>query len=215
MIKKIISIALTTIVLTLTFLLFGCEDKSYFSFITDQTTKVFTKKSIITTQKQRTSETSSTLLIIVPITDPVTTKKSVATNPVTTTRSATTSKPETMLPPVTTFVATTTVSQSTLTSPSTEAQIVATPITVTQSPGDVKRGGKATISIKGMPNTLYSIKVKYSSGYSSAKGLVDTMSDGEGNCSWSWRIGAKTPPGEYDIIISDGTNNYIIKFEVI
>lgn len=209
---------MTMTALTLTTVLLGCEDESFFSFITDQTTKVFTQKSITTTQKLQMSERSSTALIIEPITEPVTTNSvttySVVTNPLTTTKSSTASKPETMPPPVTTLVATTTKAQSTLTSLSTDPPIVATSITVTQSPGAVKRGGKATIAIKGIPNTLYSIKVKYSSGYSSAKGLVDTMSDGEGNCSWSWRIGAKTSPGEYDIIISDGTNSYIIKFEV-
>lgn len=210
MIKKIISIALTMIVLTLISLFLGCEDESFFSFITDQTTKVFTEKSITTTQKLRTTESSSTALVVVPITDPVTT-----TNPMTTTKSPTTPEPETVPLPVTTIVTTTTATKSTIASPSTEAPTVVTSIMVTRSPGAVKRGSIATLSIKGIPNTVYSIKVKYTSGYSSAKGLVDAMSDGEGNCSWSWRIGAKTSPGEYDIIISDGTNSYIIKFEVI
>lgn len=88
-------------------------------------------------------------------------------------------------------------------------------IEIVKAPGEVKRGGKATLAIRGLANTVYSIRVKYSSGYSAAKGLEDRASDSDGNCSWSWRIGAKTAPGEYDITVFDGINSYIIKFKVV
>lgn len=87
-------------------------------------------------------------------------------------------------------------------------------IAVILAPGDVKRGSTATLTICGRSNTLYSIKVKYSSGYSSAGGLADTLSDEDGLCSWSWRVGVNTSPGEYEIIISDGTNSYMLTFNV-
>lgn len=88
-------------------------------------------------------------------------------------------------------------------------------IAVIVAPGDVKRGNSATLTICGRPNTLYSIKVKYSSGYSSAGGLADTLSDEDGICSWSWRVGVNTSPDEYEIIISDGQNSYMLTFKVI
>ncbi len=55
----------------------------------------------------------------------------------------------------------------------------------------VQRGNYAHITVKGRPGTEYECKVKYSSGYSSAKGLGKAMSDSNGNVTWKWRIGAK------------------------
>jgi hypothetical protein len=59
----------------------------------------------------------------------------------------------------------------------------ATGITITQSPGTVQAGSNATLSIKGKPNTKYSIEVYYSTKASEAKGLSPQVSDSSGNVS--------------------------------
>lgn len=79
-------------------------------------------------------------------------------------------------------------------------------LTVTSAPGTVSKGSTASISIKGKPTTRYSIAVHYSSSVSKASGLEAKTSDANGNVTWSWKIGAKTKPGTYDVIISDGTD---------
>ena len=68
----------------------------------------------------------------------------------------------------------------------------------------IKGGQNATLSAKGKPNTAYDIKVVYSSGESSAKGLEDKTSDANGNVSWTWKVGAKTKPGTYTITVKGG-----------
>ncbi len=50
------------------------------------------------------------------------------------------------------------------------------------------RGEAVTLTITGEPNAVYTLKVKYKSGYSSAKGLGETKSDARGNASWAFKI---------------------------
>lgn len=69
-----------------------------------------------------------------------------------------------------------------------------------------KKGQNATIKIKGMPNTQYTISLFYTNKKSSAKGLEKKESDENGIVSWTWRIGTRTTPGDYQILISDGKN---------
>lgn len=75
-------------------------------------------------------------------------------------------------------------------------------------------GQNATLSAKGKPNTAYDIKVVYSSGESSAKGLEDKTSDANGNVSWTWKVGAKTKPGTYTITVKGGGETDTIKITV-
>lgn len=77
----------------------------------------------------------------------------------------------------------------------------------------VKRGNTATISVNGLPNTEYSITVTYSS-VSTAKGLENKVSDGDGNISWSWRVGNRTKPGKYKIEIQCQTEKITVYFTV-
>lgn len=78
----------------------------------------------------------------------------------------------------------------------------------------IKGGQNATLSAKGKPNTAYDIKVVYSSGESSAKGLEDKTSDANGNVSWTWKVGAKTKPGTYTITVKGGGETDTIKITV-
>ncbi len=65
----------------------------------------------------------------------------------------------------------------------------------------VERGAKASISIKTNPNMLCTITVYYKSGASKAQGLDPKNSDGNGNCSWTWKVGTRTTPGDWRIVI--------------
>jgi hypothetical protein len=79
-----------------------------------------------------------------------------------------------------------------------------TGISITQSPGTVQAGSKAILSIKGKPNTKYSIEVYYSTKASEAKGLSPQVSDSSGNVSWEWKVGPKTKAGKHRIVIQGG-----------
>ena len=77
------------------------------------------------------------------------------------------------------------------------------------SPGETAR-----IRIQGKPNTEYSIKVRYSSGYSSANGLNKKTSNYNGYVSWSWKVGTRTTAGTYPITITGGGETYTTTFIV-
>lgn len=78
-----------------------------------------------------------------------------------------------------------------------------------------KRNQVATVRIKGKANTEYGIAVYYSSGKSTASGLENKVSDENGEVSWSFKIGGRTTPGKYKLIISSGNNSseYIFTVE--
>ena len=67
-----------------------------------------------------------------------------------------------------------------------------------------RRNQYATVSIKAMPNTLYTIVVIYKSGPSTAEGLYPKTSNSQGVVSWTWKIGGRTSPGTYRITIEGG-----------
>ncbi len=85
-------------------------------------------------------------------------------------------------------------------------------ITVVSYPKRIKNGETATLTIKGLPNTEYSIKVYYSSGASKAAGLENKISDSNGNVSWKWRIGSRTNEGEHKIEISGKDVSTVLYF---
>ena len=79
----------------------------------------------------------------------------------------------------------------------------------------ISAGDKAKISVKGKPNTVYSIEVNYSSGKSNASGLESKMSDSDGVISWSWTVGSRTSAGEYSVVIKSNGESYTFYFEVM
>lgn len=78
----------------------------------------------------------------------------------------------------------------------------------------VSANSKATVRVRGIPGTSYSIAVYYSSGPSSAKGLTDKTASTDGIVEWTWRVGPKTKPGQYRIVISGGGETLELKFTV-
>ena len=73
----------------------------------------------------------------------------------------------------------------------------------------------ATVTVAGKPYTDYSIKVIYSTGESSAKGLEVKTSDDMGIVWWSWKIGPSVKEGTYKVIISDGSEIFEVEFDVM
>ncbi|MDF2548799.1 MAG: hypothetical protein K0R93_3697 [Anaerosolibacter sp.] len=64
-----------------------------------------------------------------------------------------------------------------------------------------KAGENVTATIGGSPGVEYDIEVYYSSGPSKAAGLEPKKADSNGNVSWTWKVGSKTNPGQYKIVI--------------
>ncbi len=69
-------------------------------------------------------------------------------------------------------------------------------------PKIAKRGSKASVTFKGEPNTEYEIRVYYASGLSEAKSFAPTVSDAEGNFSWTWNVSGNARPGDIRIIVT-------------
>lgn len=87
-------------------------------------------------------------------------------------------------------------------------------ISVISLTSPIKAGSNATLKIKGLPNTEFSISVYYSSGESEASGLQDKTSDSDGKVSWTWKVGSRTKPGEYHIEVYSADESLIIPFTV-
>lgn len=79
----------------------------------------------------------------------------------------------------------------------------------------LRRNDDATITIKGKPNTEYSIAVYYQSGKSKAKGLENKVSNSNGVVSWTWHVGGKTQSGKKGIVINGGGQTLKLSFSVV
>ncbi|NTW96630.1 MAG: DUF5011 domain-containing protein [Erysipelotrichaceae bacterium] len=76
----------------------------------------------------------------------------------------------------------------------------------------ISAGSYATIVVQGKADKEYSIAVYYKSGASTAAGLEDMVADSSGQVSWTWKVGTRTTPGSWKIVITgDGktTSTYI------
>lgn len=77
-------------------------------------------------------------------------------------------------------------------------------VVITREPGTVTRGSTATVGARSAPNVGCDITVIYKSGASTAAGLYPKTTDGNGNVSWSWKVGTRTTPGSWPVIITCG-----------
>ena len=69
----------------------------------------------------------------------------------------------------------------------------------------VKHGSTAELKIRTHPGAICSIAVCYESGLSAATGLTKHSPqevDQNGECSWQWRVGGNTKPGEWPIVVT-------------
>ena len=80
----------------------------------------------------------------------------------------------------------------------------------------VRRNEIVTVTVKGLPETEYTILVRYHSGHeSTANGLGAAMSDANGDVSWTWRVGGKTGFGKAAFVVSGGGEKTTYEFEVV
>jgi hypothetical protein len=68
----------------------------------------------------------------------------------------------------------------------------------------VDHGADATITVRTLPAVQCSITVYYKSGPSTAQGLSPQMANGDGICSWTWKVGTNTTPGTWRIVVTTG-----------
>lgn len=69
-------------------------------------------------------------------------------------------------------------------------------VTSPVSPGDY-----ATLKANTIPNAACYIGVFYKSGRSEAAGLLPKFADNQGNVSWTWKVGTRTTPGSWMIVV--------------
>ncbi len=76
-------------------------------------------------------------------------------------------------------------------------------ITIISYPKTARRNETVSVTIQALPNTKYHIVVNYKSGPSKSKDLDEKISDANGIVSWTWKVGAKSTAGTFDIIVKD------------
>ena len=68
----------------------------------------------------------------------------------------------------------------------------------------ISAGSYATLTVAVTPARTCSITVYYKSGPSHAAGLYPKRPSG-GRVSWTWKVGTRTTPGRWSIIVSCGS----------
>lgn len=66
----------------------------------------------------------------------------------------------------------------------------------------VSPGQNATLRAITLPNAFCAIDVYYKSGKSEAAGLYPHRADEDGWISWTWKVGTRTTPGRWKIIVT-------------
>jgi fibronectin type 3 domain-containing protein len=79
-----------------------------------------------------------------------------------------------------------------------------TTLRVTKEAGTVKNNQYATVEAVGKPDTVYQLKVYYTTQKSNAKGTGSCRALKDGSLKWEWKVGAKTKPGTHKIVIEGG-----------
>jgi hypothetical protein len=83
----------------------------------------------------------------------------------------------------------------------------ALPVRLVSVTSPARHGTDATIVVATAPAAGCTITVLYKSGRSRAQGLVPKSSDAQGQAAWTWRIGTRTTPGTWPIIVSCSLGN--------
>ena len=90
----------------------------------------------------------------------------------------------------------------------------ATSLQLVRVTSPVAPGGHASITVKASPGALASITVVYKSGLSQAQGLVPKTSGADGTVTWTWKVGTRTTPGVWSIVVKSGGQTLRVPFEV-
>ncbi len=84
----------------------------------------------------------------------------------------------------------------------TTAKPTAPTIEVLSLTSPIDHGANATLSIKTAPGAACTITVYYKSGASEAAGLGPQNADGSGVATWRWKVGTRTTPGTWRIVVT-------------
>ena len=83
----------------------------------------------------------------------------------------------------------------------------------------VGQGSNATCSALTLPDAYCTITVYYKSGPSTAMGLEPSLADQSGQANWTWRVGSRTTPGTWRVVITatlgDKTAEQTVYFQVL
>ena len=66
----------------------------------------------------------------------------------------------------------------------------------------VNPGNYATLEARVTPEAQCSITVYYKSGPSTAQGLYPKQADNNGDVFWTWKVGSRTTPGSWRIVVT-------------
>ena len=78
------------------------------------------------------------------------------------------------------------------------------PLTFVSVRSPVSPGSEGLVTIHTSPNTYCAITVIYKSGPSKAQGLGPQVADTYGKITWAWKIGTRTTPGVWPIVVECG-----------
>jgi len=80
-------------------------------------------------------------------------------------------------------------------------------ISVVSLNSPISAGSNAKLTIQTAPGSICSITVYYKSGPSSAAGLGSQTTDASGQATWSWKVGSRTTPGIWEIVVQSNLND--------
>ncbi len=92
------------------------------------------------------------------------------------------------------------------------------PVKFIEVSSPVPHGGTGLVTIQTKPQIYCGITVIYKSGPSKAQGLIPKTSDAQGRIVWMWKVGTRTTPGMWPIIVECGRGDITrirTSFEVI
>jgi len=87
-------------------------------------------------------------------------------------------------------------------------------INVVSLTSPITPGGTSRLTINTIPGAVCTITVYYKSGASQAAGLGSQTSGENGDVTWSWKVGSRTTPGIWRIVVTTELNGQTISTEI-
>ena len=81
-------------------------------------------------------------------------------------------------------------------------KIPVTELEIVSVTSPVSPGAYATLRARAPPGAQCTITVYYKSGPSTAQGLYSKQADTNGDVSWTWKVGTRTTPGSWRIVVT-------------
>ncbi len=78
----------------------------------------------------------------------------------------------------------------------------------------INAGAYATLTIRTAPGAACTITVYYKSGASEAAGLGPQNADGNGTATWQWKVGTRTTPGTWRIVVTASAGGQNARIEI-